>query len=300
MSAYTFGFSEFTTWPWSFKKDLQHYTQQGADVIEVCEFKLAHNDYADALDAIPASGLAVGSVQAKVHSIFVDSMAGKPEDPEDRIAAIKETIALTAPHVPRGTPFIIITGIAPDGNIRKAVAQTVEGLKELGEWAAQRGVRIAFEPLSPVNIHTDTAVWGLDQGLEVVDAVSHPAVGLCLDTWNVWQTPSLEDVIHQCGKRIFVVQLSDWKTPRSTADRYILGEGEIPFDRIVRAIRRTGYGEAWIVELLSSFHLEGSLWKSDLDDVLRKNREAFERIWARSDPEADGSGTPLGAASRSA
>jgi hypothetical protein len=28
-------------------------------------------------------------------------------------------------------------------------------------------------PLSPVNLHTDTAVWGLDQRLEVVDRVNH-------------------------------------------------------------------------------------------------------------------------------
>jgi sugar phosphate isomerase/epimerase len=103
----------------------------------------------------------------------------------------------------------------------------------------------------------------------------------------VWQTPALESVIRQCGNRILLVQLSDWRTPRSTADRYILGEGEIPLAKIMRAIRKTGYEKAWIVELLSSFHLEGSLWKSDMDEVLRKNREAFERLWAQSEPGAD-------------
>lgn len=282
MQPYTFGFSEFTTWPWSFKKDLEQYKEHGASVVEVCEFKLAHNDYGDALDLVAANGLEVGSVQPKIHSVFVDSMAGKPQDPADRITAIKDAIERTAPHVRQGTPFVVITGIAPDGNFRKAVQRTVEALKELGDFAAERGMSIAFEPLSPVNIHTDTAVWGLDQGLEVVEKAGHPAVGICVDTWNVWQTPALESVIAQCGKRIRLVQLSDWKTPRSTADRYVLGEGEIPLANIIRAIRKTGYDGPWIVELLSSFHLPDSLWKGDMNEMLRKNREAFERLWGES------------------
>lgn len=285
----TFGFSEFTTWPWSFKEDLAHYKKHGASVIEICEFKLPHNDYAESLQLVGGSGMQAASIQAKIHSVFVDSMASKPQDTPDRIDGIKRSIKMTAPHVPKGTPFVVITGIAPDGNFKKAIDTSVEALKDLGEFAAQHGVTIAFEPLNPVNIHTDTAVWGLDHGLALVERVNHPAVGICIDSWNIWETPDLEQVIAQCGKRILLVQLSDWKTPRSTADRYILGEGEIPLAKMMRAIRKTGYSGPWIVELLSSFHLEGSLWKSDMDEMLDKNRTAFERLWAESEsrqPEA--------------
>jgi sugar phosphate isomerase/epimerase len=95
----------------------------------------------------------------------------------------------------------------------------------------------------------------------------------------VWQTPDLTNVIAQCGKHILVVQLSDWKTPRSTADRYSLGDGEIPLRDIVQAIRNTGFNGGWVIEILSSMHLDGSLWKSDLEDVLRNNRAAFEQLW---------------------
>lgn len=281
---YTFGYSEFTTWPWSYREDLEHYRKHGASVLEMCEFKLAHNDYGDQLQLVEKSGLQIASVQAKVHSVFVDSMANKPEDPADRIDAIKRSIDMTAPYVAKDTPFVIITGVAPDGNFRKALERTVEALKELGDYAAERNVSIAFEPLNPVNVHTDTALWGLDHGLELVENVNHPAVGICVDTWNIWETPSLDEVIRQCGKRIRLVQLSDWRTPRSTADRYVLGDGEIPLARIVKAIRATGYKGPWIVELLSSLHLPGSLWKSDMDAMLDRNREAFDRIWNESTP----------------
>lgn len=281
---YRFGFSEFTTWPWSFKKDVEHYKQHGADCIEVCEFKLSHNDYGEQLDYIGKHGLTVSSVQAKVHSVFVDSMAPTPKDSKDRVQAIKEAIDLSAPHLPKDTPFIVITGAPPEGNMRKTVETTAEALKELGEFAAKRDMKIAFEPLNPINVNTDTAVWGLDHGLDLVERVNHPAVGICVDTWNVWETPNLEDVIRQCGSRILVIQLSDWKTPRSTADRYTLGQGEIELAKIIRAIRATGFQGPWVVEILSSLHLEGSLWKSDMDEVLRKNHEAFDRLWNESEP----------------
>jgi sugar phosphate isomerase/epimerase len=72
--------------------------------------------------------------------------------------------------------------------------------------------------------------------------------------------------------------------PRSTADRYTLGQGEIPLAKMLRAIRATRYDGPWVVEILSSMHLDGSLWKSDMDDVLRKNHEAFDRLWRESEP----------------
>ncbi len=282
-SALAFGYSEFTTWPWSFAQDVRKYREHGAAVMEICEFKLAHNDYA-ALEMLGEHSLVPASVQMQVHSVFVDSMASKPSDPADRIQEMKDAIARTAPYVPAGTPFVVITGIPPEGNFRAARDRTVEALKELGDFAGERGLRIAFEPLSPVNIHTDTSVWYLDQGLDVVDRVGNPNVGICIDAWNVWQTPDLERVIAQCGERIFLVQLSDWKTPRSTADRYSLGTGEIPLESIICAIRETGYNGAWVVEILSSMHLEGSLWKRNLDDVLDENRRAFERLWNATAP----------------
>lgn len=280
-----FGYSEFTTWPWPFKTDVERYRHHGATAIEVCEFKLPYSDYGEHLAAI-GDGLVPTSVQMLVHSVFVDSMANKPEDPDDRVKAMKQAIAMSAPHLPPETPFIVITGVAPKGNIREAFDRTVEALKELGEFAAGLDMRIAFEPLSPVNVHTDTAVWSLDRGLELIDRVNHPSVGICIDTWNVWQTSNVEELIRQCDDRIFAVQLSDWKTPRSTADRYSLGTGEIPLASLIRAIRNTGYKGAWVVEILSSMHLPGSLWKSDLDDLLEENKRAFERLWAESTPSS--------------
>ena len=279
-----FGFSEFTTWPWTFEEDVRQYKAAGAEWIEVCEFKLAHNDYGGCLKFAADSGLQVASVQAKIHSIFPDSMEGTTKDPDDRVKAIKEAIRLSAPNLPKGTPFIVITGIAPNADMRSAIDTTADALRELGDFAGQNGMTIAFEPLNPVNLHLDTALWGLDRGLELVEKVDHPSVGLCIDTWNIWETPNLNQVIAACGKRILVVQMSDWKMPRSPADRYSLGDGELPLCDMFKAIRKTGFDGPWVVEILSSLHLQGSLWKGDMPAMLRANHDAFMRLWSESAP----------------
>ncbi|MGH2465775.1 MAG: sugar phosphate isomerase/epimerase family protein, partial [Candidatus Limnocylindrales bacterium] len=215
--------SEFTTWPWSFERDIDSYSRAGIEAIEITEFKLDHDDYRPQLAMLAASGLRVSSVQSTVHSLFPDSLAPQPTGPADRLRHMKAAIERIAPGVPEGTPFVVITGAAPGGNTEHVVQRAIDLLGELAAHATEHGVTIAFEPLNPVLFNTDTAVWGLDEGLEIVEAVGHRALGLCLDSWNIWQTPDLEAVIARCGKRISLVQVSDWRRPRAGADRVSLG-----------------------------------------------------------------------------
>ena len=140
-------------------------------------------------------------------------------------------------------------------------------------------MRIAFEPLNPVLFNTDTALWGLDEALELVQRIDHPALGICLDTWNIFQTPDLHDVIRACGDRIFLVQVSDWHRPRSGADRISLGDGIIDNARIMTTAREAGYRGPYVLEIFSSESLPDSIWRADLDAVLDHNTAAFARIW---------------------
>jgi sugar phosphate isomerase/epimerase len=274
----TFGVSEFTTWPWPFERDVERYSAHGVDAIEVCEFKLNRNDYAPQLESISRAGLRVSSVQASVHSLFPDTLAPQPRALEDRVRHIEESIDKIAPYVPQGTPFVVITGAAPDGNEQLVYDKTLEMLPRLADRAQRRGMRIAFEALNPSLLNTDSAVWGLDEGLALVQRVGREALGLCLDTWNVFRTPNLERVIAACAGRIFLVQMSDWRRPRSHADRLGLGDGTIDHRTILRAIRETGYDGAYVLELLSSESLPDSLWKSDLDALIERNARVFEEL----------------------
>lgn len=282
-----FGISEFTTWPWSFERDVERFANHGIGAIEVCEFKLNRDDYAPQLQAIGRSGLTVSSVQSTVHSLFPDSLAPSPTDPDDRIRHMKEAIDRIAPHVPAGVPFVAITGAAPGGDAQLVYDKALAAFADLADFAARRGMRVAYEPLNPVLFNTDTALWGLDQALELVRHVGHPALGICLDTWNVFQTPDLYRVIGACEDRIFLVQLSDWRRPRSGADRIGLGEGAIDNAAIVKAVRKTGYAGPYVLEIFSSESLPNSIWRKDLDAVIARNAVAFVDLWEASKDDSE-------------
>ena len=241
---YTFGVSEFTTWPWSFERDVDRYAAHEIDAIEICEFKLDRDDYAPQLRRVGESGLHVSSVQTTVHSLFPDSLMPSPLDPADRMRHIREAMERIFPHVPPGTPFVLITGAAPNGDCNHVWEYSIDALRSIADFAYDRGFRVAFEPLNPVLFHTDTALWGLDDGLELVRRVGHPGLGLCVDTWNVFQTPDLERVIAACADKIFLVQVSDWARPRNNADRRSIGEGEIPTAKSVALASKRGLRRA--------------------------------------------------------
>jgi sugar phosphate isomerase/epimerase len=276
---YQFGISEFTTSPWSFERDLERYAAHGVDAIEVCEFKLNRDDYVPQLERIRETGLTVSSVQTTVHSLFVDSLVHDPTDPGDRTARIMASIERIAPHVPKGTPFNIITGAAPGGDCERVYRFALEALPRLADLAASYGMRIAFEPLNPILFNSDTALWGLDDALELIERIDHPALGLTCDTWNIFQTSDVTSVIRACGSRIMLVQVSDWRRPRSNADRRCLGDGTIPTVELLAAIRASGYDRPYVVEIFSSESLPDSLWRADLDEVIDRNIMAFDRMW---------------------
>ena len=129
-------------------------------------------------------------------------------------------------------------------------------------------------------------LWGLDRALELVERIDHPSLGLTCDTWNIFQTADILSVIRACGKRIFLVQVSDWRRPHANADRLCLGDGTIPTVELLTEIRKAGYQRPYVVEIFSSESLPDSLWNADLDDVLDRNIVAFERAWEESEVHA--------------
>jgi len=277
-----FGISQFTTSPWSFERDLVEYLETGVGAIEICEFKLDRADYEPQLRSVSASGLQVSSVQTIVHSIFPDSLAPSPFDPALRVREIMDAMDRIAPHVPPRTPFVVISGAAPKGNNELVYTTLLERLPQLAEHAAQWKMRIAFEPLNPVLFHTDTAIWGLDAALELVERIDHPSLGVCLDTWNVFQTPNLLEVIARARESIFVVQLSDWQRPRANADRRELGEGIIPTTEILAAVHAAGYAGPYVLEIFSEPSLPDSLWRGDISAHLRRNAKTFASLAAKA------------------
>lgn len=275
-----FSVSEFTTMPWSFEQDLDHYHRLGIPALEVCEIKLTGTDYAGQLAKIDAAGMAISSVQPVTRTLYPSQSQPEPADLSQRLARFRETIERFG-HWAEGVPFVTNTGIPPSGDMEAVIVAAGKRYRELAEVAAQHGATIALEPLNPSIQNIETAIWLLQQGMRIVHEVDHPNFGLCVDFWNIFQNPDVERAIREVGDRILVAQVSDWKTPRSYADRYIVGQGEIPFVPLLRATHAAGYRGYYELEIFSE-GVPGSLWQGDMDYVITESRQALERFWGEA------------------
>src|SRR6185503_6455938 len=137
--------------------------------------------------------------------------------------------------------LLICSNVSPDslGGIERAAAD----LRELGERAHKRGLRIAFEALAwgrHINDYRDS--W------EAVRRADHPAVGLVLDTFHILARGTDLGTIRAIPRdRIFLVQVAD--APRLDMDylswsrhyRNFPGQGDLPLDNFMLTLLATGY-----------------------------------------------------------
>lgn len=274
---YQFGVSEFTTKPWRFEEDVERYAQLGVDTIEVCEVKLDGRRATEQLGLIGQQGLVITSVQPILRTLFPSRMQPEPKEIPRRLARFRQTIEQIGPFG-QDLPFVTNTGKPPNGNIREVVETAQREYRLLADFARDHGARVALEPLNPSTMNEESAIWTLQQALRIVEAVDRPNFGVCVDVWNLWQNAGIVEALRGCGDRLFVAQVGDWQTPRSLADRYIVGQGEIPMAPLLRAIHDSGYRGAYSVELFSE-DVPDSLYDRDLAEVIRQNRAGFDAAW---------------------
>jgi 4-hydroxyphenylpyruvate dioxygenase len=154
--------------------------------------------------------------------------------------------------------LLICSNVSPEGlgGIDRAAAD----FHELGELAAKRGLRVAFEALAwgrHVNDYRDS--W------EVVRRADHPAVGLVLDSFHILVRGTDLAPIRSIPKdRIFLVQIAD--APRLDMDylswsrhyRCFPGQGDLAVDAFMAALRATGFDGLVSLEIFSDRFRAGS------------------------------------------
>ncbi len=279
-TSYQFGVSEFTTNPWTFERDVEAYARLGVSAIEVCEFKLDPVRIDAQMKHLTDLGLTITSVQPSVRTLFPSLSQPEPLEPKARMALFRQSLQRLARYAP-GVAFVTNTGVPPNGNMQQVWDEAISEYREVARFAADLGVRVALEPLNPAIMNIETAVWTLPQALEIVAAVDCDNFGICLDCWNIWQNADLAAAIAACGARIFVVQISDWRTPRSFQDRLIPGQGDIPLAEFLRHVRGAGFSGAYSVEIFSA-NVPDALWDSDLEQVIQASRAGLDRAWKAS------------------
>ncbi len=278
---YVFSMSEFTTQPWTFEEDVAHYVGRGVTYLELCEAKLAEDDarLRDQLQLLAQHHMRISSVQPVVRTLFPSQSQPHPAPLPERMARFRRTIERLGP-VAGDAPYVTNTGVPPNGNTQAVLDTAIPEYQALADFARDHGARIALEPLNPTILNVESAIWTLDQGMRLVEAVDRPNFGICLDYWNLWQSPGIADSIRACGAagRIYIVQASDWRTPRSYQDRLIPGQGAIPLASLIRATHEAGYRGPYEVEIFSG-DVPDSLWSGDLDQLITDCRAGLDRAW---------------------
>jgi 4-hydroxyphenylpyruvate dioxygenase len=154
--------------------------------------------------------------------------------------------------------MLVCSTVSPEalGGIDRAAAD----LRELGERAKSRGLRVGYEALAwgrYVNDHRDA--W------EVVRRADHPNVGLILDSFHTLARKiDVETIRSIPGDRIFIVQLAD--APRIDMDllywsrhfRNMPGQGDLPVVDFLRAVLATGYQGPLSLEVFNDQFRGGS------------------------------------------
>jgi 4-hydroxyphenylpyruvate dioxygenase len=186
-----------------------------------------------------------------------------------------------------GTDLLMVcSNISPDslGGIDRAAAD----FRELGERAAKRGFRVAFEALAwgrHINDYRDA--W------EVVRRADHPAVGLVLDSFHTFaRKTELKSMRSIPGDRIFLVQLAD--APWLDMDvlswsrhfRNFPGQGDMPILEFMQALRETGYDGALSLEIFNDQFRAGSP-RSVAVDGMRSLVYLLDQMGSKGDTAAD-------------
>ena len=256
---------------------MRAYAAAGVDGIGIWEIKLPAGGDAEALEQLEASGLGSAASIPAVPSILPLPLMEGPEDPQQRIDAIHAALHRLAPFKP--SSVVCLTGPGEDRDL------VVEGLQTIGEEAARLGLRIGLEPVNRIGGENWTMISSLSEAVELLEDADRPALGIQFDSWHVWNTRGLVEDIETYAHHFVGVHVADWSEPtRGWCDRVLPGSGVADLPRILGALDRAGWDGYYDLEIFSDNGTFGnkwpdSLWDVPADELARRGKDAFERVW---------------------
>ena len=161
----TLSLSEISTPTASFNDDLRAYAAAGFDGIGIWEMKLG-NDESD-LTALRESGLRATNCVPLVPSILPNTVIDGPDDVEERIEAICNSVRRFARYQP--DCVLCLTGAAGDRSEEEARALVVSGLQRIAAVADETGIRFGLEPIHVSEREGLTIVTSIPEALDLLD-----------------------------------------------------------------------------------------------------------------------------------
>jgi sugar phosphate isomerase/epimerase len=246
----------------------------GFDALEIVESKLVrYMDVGMNLEDLPPL-----FKRHKIRPVTINALKNiERTERKDRRDLMKEADRLCSAARAIGCPTIQLVPLCglkgrPYREILKLTCKNVVEIADIGE---SSGVRFQLEPIAWSPIHS------LSQSLELIERAGRDNVGMVIDFWHLWagEATTPDEVATLPAELIYSVHFCDgvrrpkgarWDEPALRG--YLPGEGRVPIQDWVAAIKATGFDGVWSSELLSPRH-----WEWDLYEIARETKTLMER-----------------------
>lgn len=277
--------SEQTNLDNTFEEDLEIAASLGIAGIGIIESKLGPDDGRN-LEALQGSEVKASVCLPACPSplpSFPRNIRPGTEDPQERVQLLAQGVRRLAAFGP--STILVSTGSDRGRDPREARLVVVAGLRQAAQVAGEMGLDLSLEPHRDDTGYDASIVRTIGETLDLIDEVGAPNVGICYDTYHLWDTEDVLADTERYAGRIFGVHVSDWRDPpRGLADRLIPGEGSIDLPALFGALERGGFDRWFDIEVVSDdgrwgTALEDSLYKVPPDELYRRSIEGFHHCW---------------------
>ena len=268
------GFNGATTQTADLATDIRITGQAGYDVIELRDVKLdqflTQGSLDDVRRMLREADVAAWTINA-IDRVGVDGAAGTARAVARCRQLSRYAQAIECPWV------LVVPGPTEGRTDAQVTSDTVATLREMADAAAEFGRSVAFEFMGfPWAAVRDVAgAWA------IVQEANRPNLGIIVDTAHFYAGGStLESIREVDPERLVVLHINDVedvaKPDITDGHRLYPGEGVIPLQDILGAVRATGWDGVLSVELFREEY-----WRQDPLAVAREAKARTVAVWER-------------------
>ncbi len=160
--------------------------------------------------------------------------------------------------------------------LQEEINWTAEGLHDLSEYAAQRGVKIVLETMSRFRTHL---VNNANQAMTLVNASNHPNLYVVLDTYHLMtETRNFYQEIKTVGDRL-------WYFHACGSDRGVPGNDLVPWQDVLRGLKEINFDGVMLFETYNTSIPDFAVSRGIFNDIcpdgeafIKQGLEFFKQI----------------------
>jgi sugar phosphate isomerase/epimerase len=233
--------SMLSQWNWTVDQDLDFFEREGVDVIGVSLAKLQDaGGWETNAPRIRDRGFRIANLIG-VGPFQLSDRDGWPKQRDRVREALDAAEALSAECI------VMTSGPAGQLTWEDAADASAEAMAPLLDDAAARGLTITFEHTNGLRVD----IGFLHTLRDAIDFARRLGIGVCMEINACWAERGLDNTIRDGIDTITIVQLSDFAIgTKSTPNRLVPGDGDIPMARIVGQLLAAGYTGVFDLEMI--------------------------------------------------